>query len=1224
MKTTNKLSYLLLTLAAWLLFSLYANAQSKTFVNKVWQLNYGDNAVVDTVRWGNTCALDGYGNLFSAGSKVVSGHSEVIIQGISPSGDTLWKRYYHSDAGNNDFAVKTATNVSTVIYVLCASYNAITKWDYVLLSYSNTGTLNWAQRYNGMANGNDIPTGLLVDGGGHPVVTGSSVGMSTHEDWHTIKYNSSGGVLWSASYDNNSLQDVPGAVAVSNSDDVFVTGGTTNAIGNREITVIKYDHVTGAQSGINRQSTTATSLDMGLGIAVDLSTNMVYVTGNMSQNGSDFMIATIKYNSSLTQQWIEQYAGDSLYNEARGIVLSGTGDVIVTGYKNNLGGGQSMVILQYTASGTLSWDNVFSGPNPGDSAAPIALVDDATIGDAGYGNVYVTGTISNGVNNKDVVTFSYSQYGKLLWAKYFIRDTAGIATATDILLASATDVYITGTTGTHPLSNYFMARYKNFVKTDTLMTGAAPDSIYQKHTLLIRFQQSAMNLATANNFETTCGNLSQFITSGALASVNAKIGYDLADGTNPINTYKVCSQFTPADTLSISRTGDTVRVPDIWTLLAVTLPPGKNLLTTRDSLQHLYDVVLNAQVNHAFQFMGLFTPDDSNYSRQLSLQVNTTYPNLNINAEQAWGWTNWDNTAKLGIVDQQIDYKRADFHRSKYLKGSTYKKDTLYNSSNARGYAFTQYDPPISTDNGSYPIKETFCYHGTAMAGIAGACRNDHTVIAGVAGGDSTRHLGVTMTNLRIGDDKNVVLTESIVAAIYQAAYLPAVKSPYTKTNGLGLDILNCSFGLGTMDEELFGATGFAYMNQVVMVCARGNQGRNDISYPANFPEQWVISVSGAGANGEILTSTNKSNIRDTLYSSYGSGVDIMGPAAYLAIYTDSCGKDKPRHFNGTSSAAAFVSGTTALIVPAYKKYHSGGIALTADDVQSLLKYTATDRGATGYDDYSGYGYLNTGKAVFYCAGQTVQHMVTTNQVHYDSTRPLNRFSGAEGGRLMHTFHYGTDSLVPARYWVDEYLVFDTISFAHAHNLQVKTVWARGNGSTFCTKLLDNPNRGGLDTGMYPSLNYAKVTWIDTVAKKARIEGYVYNVISKIDLPHTRYARSSVWIPVDPRTLKAKFAYSILGEEKLGINGTEKPAQQPLAYPNPARQTVNLEYNLPGNGEVTIEMVDMGGKTITIFKGRETQGMHIYTYNTNALKPGLYIFNLQCNGQQVSQKFIKE
>ena len=64
--------------------------------------------------------------------------------------------------------------------------------------------------------------------------------------------------------------------------------------------------------------------------------------------------------------------------------------------------------------------------------------------------------------------------------------------------------------------------------------------------------------------------------------------------------------------------------------------------------------------------------------------------------------------------------------------------------------------------------------------------------------------------------------------------------------------------------------------------------------------------------------------------------------------------------------------------------------------------------------------------------------------------------------------------------------------------------------------------------------------------------------------------------------------------------------------------------SLPNSGEVTLELVDITGKATLIFRGKEQKGTNTYNYNTDGLKPGVYVFRLQCNEQQVSQKFIKE
>jgi hypothetical protein len=493
---------------------------SQTYVKKKWQALYGDNNIIDTVRWSNTCAFDSLGNLFVAGSKILTGgHSGILTVKLNTSGDTLWERTYQRDAGQNDFAVKIGTDKTTAVYVICASHSTIGKWDWELIKYNLSGVRQWIVTYNGMANQDDIPTGVAIDGEGNPIVTGYSSGIVSHEDFYTVKYNSSGTMMWSASYDNNNLQDIPTAIAIGPFDDVYVTGGTTNTLGNREVTTIEYAKLTGAQIAFNRQSSTTNALD--LGVSIKIASGDVYVAANMSDNGGNYQIATIKYNSGLTQQWIKKYFGDSLYNEARGIDVDGSGNVYTIGFKNDTNGtGRTMVTLKYTSSGFFLWSQLYK--NKLDSSEPVAIQHDGR-------NIYIAATNHSDTSNATIICYDTS--GNFIWERQLNLSNGESATATDLQLSTSGVITSSGTRfyGDDSYKNYYTIRYETFRLDNTPQrdeTTGKPK--YAKNYIMIRFRKEAVNSTTRDNTDIPFGSPSDFLTSTAISELNTALGYSIS------------------------------------------------------------------------------------------------------------------------------------------------------------------------------------------------------------------------------------------------------------------------------------------------------------------------------------------------------------------------------------------------------------------------------------------------------------------------------------------------------------------------------------------------------------------------------------------------------------------------------------------------------------------------------------------------------------------------
>lgn len=81
-----------------------------------------------------------------------------------------------------------------------------------------------------------------------------------------------------------------------------------------------------------------------------------------------------------------------------------------------------------------------------------------------------------------------------------------------------------------------------------------------------------------------------------------------------------------------------------------------------------------------------------------------------------------------------------------------------------------------------------------------------------------------------------------------------------------------------------------------------------------------------------------------------------------------------------------------------------------------------------------------------------------------------------------------------------------------------------------------------------------------------------------------------------------------------------------VTYPNPAVRQLNVLYRLPEAAEVSLQIVDMQGRTVqAVLSGSDqAAGEYQYPVRVGDLHPGNYLTVLTVNGNQVVKPFVKQ
>ncbi|MEM4623028.1 MAG: S8 family peptidase [Desulfurococcaceae archaeon] len=221
--------------------------------------------------------------------------------------------------------------------------------------------------------------------------------------------------------------------------------------------------------------------------------------------------------------------------------------------------------------------------------------------------------------------------------------------------------------------------------------------------------------------------------------------------------------------------------------------------------------------------------------------------------------------------------------------------------------------------------------HGTHVAGIIRASMNNVSIV-GVSP-------FVQLYAIKVLGDSGSGYISDIAKGIIEA-----VKGPDdiagTEDDA---DVISMSLG-GPASQTLYNAVKYAYDNGVVLVAAAGNSGASNPSYPAAYPE--VIAVGAVDSNYQVPSWSNRNP-------------DVVAPG--VGIYSTIPGGTLG-YKSGTSMACPHVSGVAALIQAL--RVSAGKSKLTPSQVISLIKQSAIDLGATGYDELYGYGLVDAYRAI--------------------------------------------------------------------------------------------------------------------------------------------------------------------------------------------------------------------------------------------------------------------
>jgi serine protease len=317
---------------------------------------------------------------------------------------------------------------------------------------------------------------------------------------------------------------------------------------------------------------------------------------------------------------------------------------------------------------------------------------------------------------------------------------------------------------------------------------------------------------------------------------------------------------------------------------------------------------------HRLMILSSFTPNDPGFYYQWNLPL--------IRVPEAWSVTRGSDIITIAVIDSGVDL----FHED--LQGIL-----------VTGYDFVENDTIPQDDLG----------HGTHVVGIIAALTNNNKGVAGVTWGQNVKIMPLKV----FGEDGTGDTFNVAKAFVYAVDH--------------GAKIINASLGSRVPSDLIQAAVRYAYQNDVVVVCAAGNDGSYGIDYPAAYQETIAVGAVTLDLFGRPTRAS---------YSDYGPELDVVAPGGCGARQILSTIPGTYGYMIGTSMATPHVTGIVALMI-------SRGIA-GVENIRNLLRATAIDLGPRGYDIYYGAGLVDAYAAVTF----------------EDGWEPLIVYSVDENGRV--------------------------------------------------------------------------------------------------------------------------------------------------------------------------------------------------------------------------------
>lgn len=161
-----------------------------------------------------------------------------------------------------------------------------------------------------------------------------------------------------------------------------------------------------------------------------------------------------------------------------------------------------------------------------------------------------------------------------------------------------------------------------------------------------------------------------------------------------------------------------------------------------------------------------------------------------------------------------------------------------------------------------------------------------------------------------------------------------------------------------------------------------------------------------------------------------------------------------------------------------------------------------------------------------------------------------------------------------------------------------------------------------------------RLTWFSLLPLELNNEDILIKIIGKV---HADLTDAYGWTPTITLGDETEFANrtgEVIDQINLNVPTIVLPNQsklnrsgafQQLLYPNPANAITNLEYNLPTEANITIELFDAVGRQLRVLaEGTQTNGIYNLPIDTKALESGAYLIKTTVETTDGKKTYVEQ